>query len=205
MRILDWFSGAGGASMGLHRAYPDADITGVDVKPQPRYPFRFVLGDYRSVNPQDFDFVWASPVCKRYTQMLNHGLTDCANHPDFIPDVRERLAASGRPYVIENVAGAPLLNAGMLCGEMFGLRVMRHRYFECSFRTVWPDHIPHRGNGHRKQGDGGYYFRVYGHETGKAQWGLAMGIDWMKSYELAQAIPPAFSEYVAKQYIWPLQ
>jgi DNA (cytosine-5)-methyltransferase 1 len=88
----------------------------------------------------------------------------------------------------------------MLCGEMFLLRVMRHRFFETSFPAQYPAHPKHRGNGHRKQGDGGWYFRVYGHETGKARWGEAMGIDWMRSPELAQAIPPAYSEYIARQY-----
>jgi len=88
----------------------------------------------------------------------------------------------------------------MLCGEMFGLRVTRHRFFETSFIAQPPAHPVHRGTGIRKQSDGGYYFRVYGHETGKAQWGAAMGIDWMKSPELAQAIPPAYSRYIAEQF-----
>ena len=198
VKVLDLFCGAGGAAMGLHRAWPDADIVGVDIEPQPRYPFTFIQGGWESVDPADFDFIWASPVCKRYTRMLNHGLTTRTNHTDFIPDVREVLISSGKSYVIENVVGSPLRNPGMLCGEMFGLRVMRHRLFECSFPVLWPNHIPHRGKGNRVMGDGGYYLRVYGHETGKREWGAAMGIDWMKSPELAQAIPPAFSEYIAK-------
>jgi DNA (cytosine-5)-methyltransferase 1 len=201
MKILDLFCGAGGVAVGLESAIGDCWITGVDIVPQPRYRYKFIQGEWNSIDPEPFDFIWASPVCKRYTQMLNHGLTDRNNHKDFIPGVRQWLKNSGKPYVIENVAGAPLENAGMLCGEMFGLRVMRHLFFECSFPAIWPEHKPHRGHGHRKQGDGGYYYRVYGHETGKANWGMAMGIDWMKSYELAQAIPPAFSQYVAKQWL----
>jgi len=90
----------------------------------------------------------------------------------------------------------------MLCGEMFGLRVMRHRYFESSFPVVQPLHPRHDPRGAiRKQGDGGWYYRVYGHETGKAEWGKAMGIDWMRSPELAQAIPPAFARWVALQFM----
>ena len=200
MRVLDLFCGAGGAAMGLHQAWPDAEIVGVDVNPQPRYPFTFVQGDWNILGGSNFDFIWASPVCKRYTRMLNHGLTPRTNHIDFIPDVREWLKAAGKPYVIENVVGAPLDNPGELCGEMFGLRVMRHRLFETSFPVEYPDHIPHRGWGNRKQGDGGYYLRVYGHETGKREWGAAMGIDWMRSPELAQAIPPAYSRYIAEQF-----
>lgn len=195
--VLDLFCGAGGAAVGLHRAWPKAIIVGVDIKPQPRYPFDFVQADAMTFDLGGFDFVWASPPCQRYTQMLNHGLTNRNKHPDLIGPLRKR----GFIHVIENVSGAPLLLPGMLCGEMFGLRVTRHRYFETRFSVEWPNHSPHRGRGHRKQGDGGYYYRVYGHETGKASWGEAMGINWMRSPELAQAIPPAYSEYIARQYL----
>ena len=205
MRILDLFCGAGGAAMGLHRVWPEAEIFGVDIKWQPRYPFRFIQADLApmtfnlNLNFEIFDFIWASPPCQRYTQMLNHGLTDRLNHPDYIAEVRHRLQRSGRPWVIENVPHAPLLNPVMLCGEMFGLHVTRHRLLEASFPLVQPEHPKHRGTHTRKQGDGGYYYRVYGHETGKASWGKAMGIDWMRSPELAQAVPPAYSEWIARQ------
>lgn len=191
--------------MGLHQAFPDAEIVGVDIKLQPRYPFRFVLGDWQTAGMNRMldwaDFIWSSPPCQHYTQMLNHGLTSRDKHPDYIAIVRNTLTLIGKPWVIENVAGAPLLNPVMLCGEMFKLRVMRHRFFECSFPVSQPAHPKHDPRGAiRKQGDGGYYFRVYGHETGKAQWGAAMGINWMKSPELAQAIPPAYSKYIGEQY-----
>lgn len=201
MKVLDLFCGAGGAAVGLHQAWPDAEIIGVDVKPQPRYPFRFVHADAMQLNwnLSIFDFIWASPPCQRYTQMLNHGLTDRSSHPDYVAEVRERLLASGVPYVIENVPHAPLLDPVMLCGEMFDLRVTRHRLFETSFPISQPAHPQHRGRHHRKVGDGGYYYRVYGHEVGKKHWGAAMGIDWMKPPELAQAIPPAYSRYIAQQ------
>lgn len=199
MKVLDLFCGAGGAAMGLHRAWSHAEITGVDLNLQPRYPFRFVHADALSFSLRDFDFIWASPPCQRYTQMLNHGLTDRSNHPDYIATIRQRLQASGVPYVIENVPHAPLFNPVTLCGEMFTLRVTRHRLFECSFPVVQPEHLPHRGTHIRKQNDGGYYYRVYGHETGKASWGAAMGIGWMRAPELAQAVPPAYSEWIARQ------
>lgn len=186
--------------MGLHRVWPEAVITGVDIKPQPRYPFEFVLGDAMTFPLEGYDFIWASPPCQRYTQMLNHGLTDRTNHPDLVAVTRERLLASGLPYIIENVPHAPLLNPITLCGEMFGLKVTRHRLFESSFPLGQPVHFPHRGHHIRKQNDGGYYYRVYGHETGKASWGEAMGINWMRSPELAQAVPPAYSEYIARQF-----
>lgn len=199
MRVLDLFCGAGGAAMGLHQAWPDAEIVGVDIKPQPRYPFVFVQGDAMTYPLEGFDFVWASPPCQRYTQMLNHGQTPRDKHPDLIEPTRKRM--NGIPWVIENVAGSPLLSPVMLCGEMFKLRVMRHRLFESSWPLMQPHHPPHhKEGGIRKRGDGGYYFRVYGHETGKAQWGDAMGINWMRSLELAQAIPPAYSRYIAEQF-----
>lgn len=186
--------------MGLRQAWPDAEIVGVDSKPQLRYPFEFLQMDWADAPFEWADFIWASPVCKRYTQMLNHGRTDRNVHGDFIPSVRTELERRGKPFVIENVMAAPIRQDLMLCGEMFGLCVLRHRKFECSFNVIQPNHIPHKGKCKRKQGDGGYYLRVYGHETGKPLWGNAMGIDWMKSPELAQAVPPAYSEYIARQY-----
>lgn len=193
--------------MGLHRAWPEAEIVGVDIKSQPRYPFTFVQSDAMLLSPRKieriYDFVWASPPCQHYTQMLNHGRTPRNNHPDFISQVREHL--TNVSHVIENVMAAPLRRDLYLCGEMFSLRVIRHRQFECSFPISQPKHLPHRGTGNRKQGDGGYYLRVYGHETSKPLWGAAMGIDWMKTPELAQAIPPAYSEYIAREYTKNLQ
>lgn len=202
MRVLDLFCGAGGAAMGLYQAWSDAEIIGVDIKPQPRYPFKFVQADAMQLNwnLSIFDFIWASPPCQRYTQMLNHGLTDRNSHPDYIVEVRQRLQDARVPYVIENVPHAPLLNPVTLCGEMFNLRVTRHRLFESSFSIREPEHPKHRGTHIRKQGDGGYYYRVYGHETGKASWGSAMGIDWMRSPELTQAVPPAYSNWIVRQY-----
>lgn len=186
--------------MGLKQVWPNAEITGVDIKPQPHYPFSFIQTDATTVDLYGYDFIWASPPCQRYTSMLNHGLTDRNGHPDLIARTRWRLVHALKPYVIENVPGAPLLNPITLCGEMFGLRVTRHRLFECSFPVEQPAHPKHRGHHIRKQNDGGYYYRVYGHETGKASWGAAMGIDWMRSPELAQAVPPAYSEWVIKQW-----
>ena len=209
MRILDLFCGAGGAAMGLHQAFPDAEIVGVDIKPQPNYPFAFINDDVMNFLPnmrlEDWwpDFIWASPPCQRWTRMLNHGLTDRRKHPDYIARVRYELEQQTAPWVIENVAGSPLSKPVMLCGTMFGLQTLRHRFFECSFRVTPPSHPKHNGKGIRNQRDGGTYYRCYGHETGKRQWGAAMGIDWMKSPELAQAIPPAYSRYIGEQFkLW---
>ncbi len=216
--------------MGLFKVFPNATIFGVDIELQPRYPFCFIHGDALEIKQiggvlftgsdfasresenddfkagthrgfsQRFDFIWASPPCQHYTQMLNHGRTPRSNHADLIGRVRAMLRGFGIPYVIENVAGAPLENAVMLCGTMFSLQTLRHRFFECSFPVVAPEHPKHNGKGIRNQKDGGTYYRCYGHETGKREWGKAMGIDWMKTPELAQAIPPAYSRYIAEQF-----
>jgi len=148
-----------------------------------------------------YDLVWASPPCQHYTQMLNHGLTPRSNHPDLVADVRHMLITSGANYVIENVAGAPLAMPIMLCGTMFGLKTLRHRFFECSFPAKSPIHPKHGGKGIRNQRDGGTYYRCYGHETGKREWPKAVGIEWMKTPELAQAIPPAYSRYIGEQFL----
>jgi DNA (cytosine-5)-methyltransferase 1 len=203
LKILDLFCGVGGSAMGIRQAFPKAEIVGVDLKDQPRYPFHFVQADALKFDDGGFDFVWASPPCQRYTQMLNHGLTNRDKHPDLVAKTRRKLIKSGLPWVMENVPNSPLRKDLVLCGEMFGLRVTRHRVFECSFPVPQPAHIPHRGTGIRNQKEGGYYFRVYGHETGKKEWGKAMGMvgpEWVKGqpkyYEIAQAVPPAYSNYI---------
>lgn len=207
MRILDLFCGVGGAAMGMHQVFPEAEIVGVDLKNQPRYPFTFIQGDALEFEIKDFDFIWSSPPCQHYTQMLNHGLTDRSKHPDLINKTRDKLNSTNVPYVIENVSAAPLRKDLVLCGEMFGLQTLRHRIFECSFQIQQPKHMPHRGKGYRKIGDGGYYYRIYGHEVGRQEWGKAMGMvgpEWVngepKYYEVAQAVPPAYSRFILKEF-----
>ncbi len=192
--MLDLFCGAGGAAMGLHRAWPDAEIVGVDIKPQPRYPFTFVQADAMTYPLDGFDFIWASPPCKAHTKTgwaIYFGYQK--NHSDLLTPTRARLEASGVPWVIENVPGAPIRDALMLCGSMFGLNLRRHRLFEASFALpLLISGCEHRGrvaspHGHaRKAGE-------------LATWGPALGIDWMDEDGLAQAIPPAYSEFIARQ------
>ena len=204
MKWLDLFSKAGGAAMGLHRA--GFDVTGVDIEPQPRYPFTFLQADALTVDLDGYDGYWASPPCQRYAPGSRRWGTS-ENHPHLIPAVRERLIATGKPYVIENVAAARahLRNPIMLCGTMFDLGVFRHRLFECSFLILAPGHAQHTG----KVGDGKYH-TVTGHAGGSskrdgwkggstADWKIAMGIDWMTGDEMAEAIPPTYSEYIATQ------
>lgn len=191
-KLLDLFCGAGGCSMGYHRA--GFNVVGVDINHQPHYPFRFHRADAMLFPLDGFDAVHASPPCKAFTKTGWAFHFNChQNHKDLLTPMRERLIASGLPFVIENVPGAPIRGDLMLCGSMFGLGVRRHRYFEtnpslfnflppCSHKKVLAS--PH---GHpRISGEG-------------ATWGPAMGIDWMNTNELSQAIPPAYTEWIGKE------
>lgn len=208
-RVLDLFCGAGGAGMGYNRA--GFDVVGVDIEFQPRYPFEFIKGDaldfVRDGGAEGFDLIHASPPCQRHSALTKGFRNDqLSEYPDLIADTRKVLLATGIPYIIENVPAAPLHDFITLCGEMFGLRVIRHRIFECAPYLKQPKHIKHRGlttgwmRGSHQQG---YYTGVYGHGGGKGSledWQEAMDISWMETRpELSQAIPPAYTEYLGTQ------
>lgn len=200
MRILDLFCGAGGAAMGYHRAFPDAEIVGVDINPQPRYPFEFVQGDAATYPLDGFDLIHASPPCQRFSAMTacRPGLGE--EYPNLIAPIRDRLVASGAPWAIENVPGSPLVNPITLCGHMFGLRLYRHRLFEVSFPLWAPPHLRHEvpasRAGHWRPGT---IMSVAGHVSPIAEAKRAMGIDWMNRDELGEAIPPAYTEWIGRQ------
>lgn len=198
-KALDLFCKAGGASMGLHLA--GFDVTGVDIEPQPRYPFRFIQADALGFPLEGYDFIWASPPCQRYSiaSQCRPGLA--GEYPDLIAPIRDRLERAGVPYVIENVAGAfrllrkPLL----LCGTMFGLDLYRHRFFEANYDLGYilhPNHLTICSRaGHWKPGT---WVSVTGNCAPIELSKKAMQIDWMNRAELAEAIPPAYSEYIGK-------
>ena len=212
-RLLDLFCGAGGAAMGYHRA--GFDVVGVDIRPQPRYPFEFVEAnalEFVGENFGTYDCVWgpfdvvhASPPCQRYSD-LAHRNGNADEHPDLIDAVRDLLEATGLPYVIENVEGAPLHDPVRLCGVNFpSLRVIRHRLFETNFPV--PEFFHHK------------HPLCYTRDKRKAHYGKldewkdfvsvngggncsvaaardAMGIDWMTKAELNEAIPPAYTTWI---------
>lgn len=205
-RILDLFCGAGGASMGYSRA--GFEVVGVDITEQPRYPFGFLQSDAIAVldtvlavggkyDAYTFDAIHASPPCQGYSRMstCRPGLAD--EYPRLIEPVRERLVAIGLPYVIENVVGAPLRWPTLLCGAMFGREVYRHRLFETSFPTPQlpdPEHVvPTSKAGHWTPGT---YISIAGHCSPMALAREVMDIDWMRREELAEAIPPYFTEFI---------
>jgi DNA (cytosine-5)-methyltransferase 1 len=206
-RILDLFCGAGGASMGYYRA--GFEVVGVDIKPQPRYPFEFMQFDaieflkkWPSLVAR-YDAIHASPPCQAYTRArkLQGNI-----HPELLVPVRAELRKSGLPFVIENVPGAPLECPIELCGQMFGLGVERHRLFEVNFNIDFPPlhmHSKPVAKMGRPARDG-EIIQVVGHFSGVPQARVAMGIDWMNRGELAQAIPPSYTEWIGRQLITSL-
>jgi DNA (cytosine-5)-methyltransferase 1 len=207
--LLDLYCKAGGAGMGYHRA--GFEVVGVDIEPQPRYPFRFIrmdalhaLADVSVFGP--VVAVHASPPCQAYTSMRSRWPD--REHPELIEPTRGLLERIGLPYVIENVEGAPLCESVTLCGSMFpGLEVRRHRLFECSFPVTQP-RCAHAAQGpvvgvYGNTGAGGNrgLERRRGRSNGVEDWRRAMGIDWMTARELTQAIPPAYTEFIGHQLI----
>lgn len=203
-RALDLFSGAGGAAVGLYRA--GFEVVGVDIEAQPNYPFEFRQADATCYPLEGFDLVWMSCPCQGYSALNNANKRE---YPRLIGQMRDRVQAWGGPYIIENVVGSPLISPVMLCGSMFGLKVIRHRLFESNLLLFGQPHKCHnlpkgrRISDHDKES----VWRVWGHEVGTAaDWSRAMGITWMRTKrELAQAIPPAYSEFLGRQVMAYIQ
>jgi DNA (cytosine-5)-methyltransferase 1 len=201
-RLLDLFCCAGGAAMGYHRA--GFDVVGVDIAPQPRYPFAFIQTDVMALDQRflrSFDAIHASPPCQAFTlaQRIQN-----REHADLIDPTRAMLEGSGLPWIIENVEGAPLRNPVLLCGSMFeGLRVYRHRLFESNLALTAPAHPAHTAP-LRKMGRppaDGDFMHVVGNFSGVAKAKVAMGIDWMARNEMSEAIPPAYTEHLGRQLL----
>ncbi len=210
-RLLDLFAGAGGSAAGYVRA--GFEVHGVDHRPQPRYLLSGASSftqadalDFLAAHGREFDVIHASPPCQAYT--VGRKIHDSGHrHPDLVARARDLLVATGRPWVIENVQGAPLGACAMLCGTMFGLRVFRHRFFESSVLLLSPSHHKHP-RGDNTGATDGYstgkegYVCVAGNNFEPRAGALAMGIDWMGNRrELAQAIPPAYTEFVGRQLL----
>ena len=205
-RLLDLFSGAGGAAVGYHRA--GFDVVGVDNRPQPRYPFEFVQGDaleYVAAHGSEFDAIHASPPCQAYTWAAHYQRTQGATYPDLVAATREALNATGRPWVIENVPGSPMRADYRICGCHVGLaEIRRVRWFETSwhgFALAPPCHhtaLAITVTGHGTTSRSAHRIRGLPNPT-VAQIRLAMGIDWMSRDELSQAIPPAYTRFIGGQ------
>lgn len=205
--VADLFCGAGGASMGMFQAEGRRiTIVGFDIRPQPEYPFGFIPADVTRILPcvlsDDFDFIWASPPCQAYSFATARLRNAGKEYPDLMMSTRDLLLTARKPYVIENVCSAPMRKDLVLCGEMFGLGVIRHRAFQISgFKVKQPKHLKHRGTVRN-----GYYVTVAGHggngrATLRAYQG-AMGIPWMTDKKaLTNATPPAYAHYIFKSFL----
>jgi hypothetical protein len=221
--VLDLYCGAGGFGKGLADA--GFSVEGVDIEPRPNYPFMFYQADalqyldeiIRTGEIKRYALISAGPPCQ-----ANNPLTVGTNksrgwgraHVDLLPATRALLDESGVPYVLEQPNGRAVIRKDLtLCGEMFGLGVIRHRNFELGgWKTERPEHIKHRGRvrGHRHgEWHDGPYVAAYGNGGGKAtvpEMQDAMRIPWTDVRdELTEAVPPAYAEWVGKAFLSQLE
>lgn len=205
-RLLDLFCGAGGAAVGYARA--GFDVVGVDINPMPRYPFAFEQADalaYLAAHGREYDVIHASPPCQAWSRMRRITGRD---YPELIEPTREALKLTGRPYVIENVEHAPLVNYVLVCGTMVGLRVRRHRWFEMAplLPILTPSCACHNGVatgrliGQRLRGPKPTNRRLPPRFT-EAEKRAAMGVEWMTIAETQEAIPPAYTELIGRELL----
>ena len=225
VKVLDLFCGGGGASMGMYQAGAE-HITGIDIEYQPEYPgndlfsaasFDFIMSDFWHIDPdwmQNFDFIWASPPCQAYSYAGHRWRNAGKKYDDLVSKTRRLLHWSGVPFVIENVVGAPIRKDLTLCGEMFSLKVIRHRIFEIvGFECAQPEHIKHRGTcidgfyvtvAGTGGNDEGHNYEKLNDLPGANQlktWQYAMGIDWIGNKKtLREAVPPAYAEYIFREF-----
>lgn len=203
MRVLDLFCCQGGASAGYVAA--GFQVVGVDLNPQPRYPYPFVKADaleYVKEHGAEFDFIHASPPCQHDSDCQRIRDND---HPDLIGPTRLALEATGKPWVIENVSGAvpKLIDPVMLCGASFGLRTYRHRFFETSgWDLPSPGHRKHSASTVKmgralRPGD---WYHAVGNFSGVALVRKDLGVPWMNRDGIRECIPPVYAEYVGRAF-----
>lgn len=221
-RLLDTYCGAGGAAKG----YADAgfDVVGVDIRPQPNYPYTFILGDaieYIEAHGREYDAIHASVPCQGYSRLRHLPWLKGREYPLLIDPTRDALVEAGRPWVIENVEDAPLgkwYPCTVLCGYALGLPLYRHRKFESSVFFLVPPHRRHpvvispgrllnARYSRASAGVAGVFPTAAGHTSGGSTKAVAevMGVPWMTRDEMTQAIPPAYTRYLGEQLIRALE
>lgn len=216
--------------MGYHQA--GFEVVGIDIKPQPNYPFEFILAD--ALEPlryayaadrgdsfvDDFDLIHASPPCQGFTRarkLMEAQGRSSKKGVDLLTPILPLLRASGLPYVVENVPGAPMRQDVVLCGSMFGLKVRRHRWFQSNLPLYAPGPCEHKKQGkpvgvYHSMGD-----TAQGRDSKTGRWVVggstaktleeaqeAMGIDWMPWTSLKESIPPAYTRWLGMQAMWVL-
>lgn len=218
MKLLDLFCCAGGASMGY--SYAGFEVTGVDIKDQPNYPFSFIKNDVLEVLKDknflnQFDVIHASPPCQGYSKATKPDsiyvhYSQGKDTPKLIQPVREALVDTGKYYIIENVVGAKtdLINPIKLTGYMFDMPIQRARLFECNFPVRPLPNITQRGYAKKYAQMHNIDYRDMS-VTGKSRrkgsidvWRRIMGMDWPgRGWELTEAIPPAYTRYIGEQLL----
>lgn len=215
-KLLDLFCCAGGAAMGYHRA--GFDVVGVDINPQPRYPFPFIQADVMALDQRFlrwFDAIHASPPCQGYTELRHAPGTVGA--PQLIDTVRDMLSATDLPWIIENVEDAKwaMRDPVTLCGSMFGLgadghQLRRHRLFESNVALSAPCPCDHQDpvigvyGGHvrcRSSKHGGRLTKDFVGKDKPALAKEAMGIGWATMGQMSEAVPPAYTEWLGRQLL----
>jgi DNA (cytosine-5)-methyltransferase 1 len=193
--------------MGYRRA--GFEVVGVDIAPQKNYPFEFHQADaleFLREHGREFDVIAASPPCQGYSRMRHLPWLKGREWPLLIEPVREALKEIGRPYLIENVVGAPLINPVMLCGQMFGLKLFRHRLFECSEFIMQIPHAAHTEvigagknlNNRRSPSASGFISIIRGNAAASK---IALGCPWMTRDEVCDAVPPVYTEWLGRRLL----
>lgn len=213
-RILVTYCGQGGSAKG----YADAgfEIVGVDLVPQPLFPFEFHQGDaieFIQAHGHEFDAIDGGPPCQVNSPLRHRTKRE---YPRLIGPTRDAMRATGKPYVIENVEGAAheMIDPVTLCGSHFGLGadgllLKRHRLFETSFELSppsTPDNcrgVPmanvHGGGGQREYRNADGKRVGHGNKFSAEHSRIAMGTPWMTAKGMNQAIPPVYTEFVGRQ------
>lgn len=197
------------------------EVVGVDIDKQPNYPFKFIQGDVLDMELPPADIYHASPPCQPFSQASKRYRNAGKQYEDVLTPLREKLLKTGNPFIIENVPGAPMRIDLMLCGEMFGRELHRHRWFEIhGFTILQPPHEKHKlsvkeGTAAAVYGSNGSLFlvgkpnykelyeqfkknRAADPQIHLTKGKKAMGIDWMNWTELTQAIPPVYTEFIGR-------
>jgi DNA (cytosine-5)-methyltransferase 1 len=213
--LFDFMCCGGGAAKG----YADAgfEVIGFDIEDQPKFPYTFYKWDVLKLDPdwiaEKADGIHASPPCKTHTTMKRFS---SKHHIDLVPQTRELLIATGLPYIIENVPGAPLRDPITLCGSSFGLYVRRHRLFESNFkleslecRHAWqtatsPGFWPLAYHSGEPIATWSPVIGIFGGGQGLGEgetelWRKHMKIDWLSKKQMSQAIPPPYTEFLGRQ------
>lgn len=227
IKLLDLCCKAGGCSVGYKRAADDLgfkiEITGIDIEPQLNYPFKFIQADaveYLRTYGSNYSHIHASPPCQKYSTSTRYLQNRGKVYRDCLDEITRLMYATSLPGTIENVMPSPLRADVVLRGDMFGLKVIRKRKFECVNWECTQPPMPELV-GSMKNGD---YISIYGRASWKGSgtyhkerisvepvwrkktiretWAYAMGIDWpMKDVELSEAIPPAYTHFIGLDFL----